>query len=92
MGFVCREQVRVDELGSVDVGPMSASGPNSEVAVLDRHVRSTLRSRHHQAAPACPKSANSDHRVLGEGFNSAPTFMALTHQWRNRPQHQKRTF
>src|ERR1019366_8807912 len=25
-----------------------------------------------------PKGAISDHRVLGEGFNSAPTFMALT--------------
>jgi hypothetical protein len=35
--------------------PSTASNP--EVAALERQVRSTLRRRHIQAAPACPKSA-----------------------------------
>lgn len=30
MGFVCREQVRVDEFGGVDAGPMSATGQNAK--------------------------------------------------------------
>jgi hypothetical protein len=32
-------------------------GSNSEVARYEAHVRSTLKSRHRQATPACPKGA-----------------------------------
>jgi hypothetical protein len=35
------------------------SGSQTEVPRLARHVRSTLKSRRCQAAPTCPKSANS---------------------------------
>jgi hypothetical protein len=40
-----------------------AVGSKPEVAGLLAHVRSTPRSRHRQAAPACPKSANMRHRL-----------------------------
>ncbi len=36
-----------------------ANGSKTEVAPLERQVRSTLKSRHRQVTPACPKSATS---------------------------------
>jgi hypothetical protein len=39
------------------------SGSKTEVPGFARHVRFTLRSRHHQPAPACPFGANNGHRV-----------------------------
>jgi hypothetical protein len=36
-------------------------GSNSEVSLLARHVRCTLKSRRRQAAPAWPSPANSSH-------------------------------
>ena len=37
------------------------SGSNSEVSLLARHVRCTLKSRHSQAAPARPSRAINRH-------------------------------
>jgi len=34
------------------------SGSKTEVAPLERHFRSTLKSGNRQVTPACPKSAN----------------------------------
>src|SRR5258707_14095996 len=39
-------------------------GSKTEVAPLDRQVRSTLKSRHRQVTPACPESATSGTRTL----------------------------
>jgi hypothetical protein len=39
------------------IRPDVRSGSIPEVAALERHVRSTPRSRHRQAVRACPKSA-----------------------------------
>jgi hypothetical protein len=72
--------------------PMSELGPFSDLGTPSCEVRFTPMSRLRQLDRLRPKSANSDHRVLGEGFNSAPTFIALTYRWMSRPQHQKRTF
>jgi hypothetical protein len=41
---------------------MSEKGSKTEVAPLERHVRSTLKSRHRPANPACPFRAMSGHR------------------------------
>src|SRR5471032_1929038 len=50
----------------LDVGVFTQPGSKSEVSPLAQHVRSTLNSRHRQAAPACPFGANNGRRA-GKG-------------------------
>jgi hypothetical protein len=42
---------------------MSEKGSKTEVAPLERHVRSTLKSRHRPANPACPFRARNGRDV-----------------------------
>jgi hypothetical protein len=60
-------------------------GSKPEVTTLERHVRSTPRSRHRQAAPACPKSANlgSHHPRL-----ISPVSECQPRWWCNQDQHE----
>jgi hypothetical protein len=44
-----------------DVGVFTQPGSKTEVAALERHVRSTLHNRHRQAAPPCPFRARKRH-------------------------------
>src|SRR5450759_1900930 len=46
----------------LDVGVFTQPRSKPEVATLERHVRSTPRSRHRQAVRACPKSAKRRHQ------------------------------
>jgi len=50
---------------------MSAPGPKTEVAPVERHVRSILNSRHRQATPACPFRAKTGSRSSLDHFVGA---------------------
>src|SRR5258705_9002002 len=45
------------------VGVFTQPGSEAEVGPLERHVRSTLESRHQAEGSACPLCANKRHRV-----------------------------
>jgi hypothetical protein len=51
---------------------MSEKGSKTEVAPLERHVRSTLKSRHRPANPACPFRAKGKHHPATERGTNKP--------------------
>jgi hypothetical protein len=55
-------EARNMKLGRIDVDV--GVGSKTEVAALERHVRSTLHNRPPQAAPPCPFRAKPGHRVF----------------------------
>jgi hypothetical protein len=62
MGMIPRREHTVFEVrpGAVLQGRSNVSfGSKTEVAALERHVRSTLHNRHRQAAPPCPFRATN---------------------------------
>jgi len=57
-----------------------AFGSNPEVGPLERHVRSTLKSRHRQATPACPKGAKKRLMHCTNFERNAGTHLHDTHR------------
>src|SRR5437016_1563787 len=83
---VIERQARIPMAILDDSGSRSVHGQKTEVSPLERHVRSTLKSRHRQATPTCPFRANSRHSPRLLTLNrEAPHCAARLPTWQNNP-------